>query len=161
MTRRETALRLYGRASDRPALAWSWVEQQLTDAGTFWVVGRTQGHPHPRPVWGVWHAQRLHLSLGSPALVRAVRQDPAVTVHLESGTDVVIVEGFAAAGLPNEQALIHAYNRKYDWDYRVEQYGHLTSVEPTTVMAWRAAGPAGRDSFAETGCWTFEASRKP
>src|SRR5262245_55546236 len=92
---RDRALRLYGQASDQARLAWSWVDGQLTDAGLYWVIAASDAHPHPRPVWGVWHAGQLYLSLGSPSLRQAVADDRAMTVHLESGTDVVIVEGWA------------------------------------------------------------------
>jgi hypothetical protein len=149
-------LHLYGALSERAPLAWPWVDEQITAAGTYWLVARTQGHPHPRPVWGIWHEQRLYLSIGSPVLLRAVREDPAVTIHLDSGTDVVIVEGVTSPSTPTRPALIQAYNRKYDWDYVVSQYGELTVVEPTKVLAWRTAGWAGRGSFQTTGCWVFD-----
>jgi hypothetical protein len=137
-------------------LAWSWVEQQLLGAGTYWVVARSPGHPHPRPVWGIWSEQQLYLSIGSPTLRRAIRAEPVVTVHLDSGTDVVVVEGLVAPSVPTSPALIQAYNDKYDWDYQVSQYGELTLVQPSKVLAWRTAGPAGRDSFQSTGSWVFE-----
>jgi hypothetical protein len=62
VTPQERTLRLYGTPSDQDPLAWSWVEEQLEAAGTYWLVAPTTGHPHPRPVWGIWHGQRLHLS---------------------------------------------------------------------------------------------------
>jgi hypothetical protein len=155
MVRQERRLALYGGPSDREPLAWSWVEAQLATAGTYWVVARGPGHPHPRPVWGVWHDERLHLSIGSPALVAAARAEPAVTAHLESGTDVVVVEGLATVGAPTGPDLLEAYRAKYDWDYDVAEYGPLTRLDPVKVLAWRAAGWAGRESFQQTGCWTF------
>ena len=87
------ALRMYGVVSDLDPVPWEWVEAQLTDAPTYWVV--PAGHPHPRPVWGVWVDGELHLSIGSLVVSRALRDDPAVAVHLDSGVDVVIVEGVA------------------------------------------------------------------
>ena len=155
---REQALRLYGAVSDRGPLAWSWVEEQLGAAGTYWVVARTPGHPRPRPVWGVWHARHLHLSVGSPGLLRALAQDPAVTVHLDSGTDVVIVEGTTGRD-PDERcppAVIEAYNIKYDWDYQVAQSGPLVVIRPQQVLGWRSAGWSGREGFQVTGRWTFD-----
>jgi hypothetical protein len=146
---------LYGGPSDREALAWSWVEGCLTVAGTYWVVPRSPGHPHPRPVWGVWHRERLHLSVGTPTFRRAVVDDAAVTVHLDSGTDVVIVEGVVAPPATTSPTALAAYDVKYDWTYQVDQYGDLAVVEPTKVLAWRSAGPAGRDGFRSTGCWVF------
>jgi hypothetical protein len=157
--RLEQELRLYGARSERTPLAWSWVEHQQADAGTYWVIARTPGHPHPRPVWGIWSQQQLHLSIGSPTLVQAIAADPVVTVHLDSGTEVVIVEGVASSSAPTAAALIQAYNHEYDWDYDVSQYGALTRVRPSRVLAWRTAGPAGRESFQTTGSWIFETLR--
>jgi hypothetical protein len=148
-------LRLYGSPSDRHPLDWSWVENQLADAGTYWVVAHSSGHPHPRPVWGVWLHRQLHLSIGSPAVRAALRTDPVVTVHLDSGTDVVIVEGRIATPTTAAGQVIDAYNRKYEWEYRVEDYGELTVIHPLTVLAWRTAGLHGRGSFQETGRWSF------
>jgi hypothetical protein len=154
----ERPLRLYGTPSDQEPLAWTWVEEQLAAAGTFWLVARTPGHPHPRPVWGIWHDQRLHLSVGSPALRRSIDRDPMVTVHLDSGTDVVLVEGTTGPTTEGRTPapVIDAYNAKYDWDYQVAQYGELVVVRPQRVLAWRTAGWAGRDSFQATGCWHFD-----
>jgi hypothetical protein len=146
---------LYGQRSERAPVPWAWVEHRLTSSGTYWVVPRTGGWPHPRPVWGVWLADRLELSIGSPAVMRAVLTAPEVTVHLDSGTDVVIVEGLASSGSTPPEAL-EAYNRKYDYDYQVGAYGELTRVTPVTVLAWRAAGWAGRESFQQTSSWRFD-----
>jgi len=133
------------------------VEAQLGAAGTYWLVARTPGHPHPRPVWGIWHGQQLHLSVGSPTLRRAVDLDPVVTVHLESGTDVVLLEGtISRTNDETPSSVIQAYNAKYDWDYDVAEYGELLVVRPQRVLAWRTAGWAGRESFQATGCWHFD-----
>jgi hypothetical protein len=159
VARQAKDLRLYGALSSRAPLAWPWVEQQLIDAGTYWVVARTPGYPHPRPVWGIWTEQQLYLSIGSPTLVQAIRAEPVVTVHLDSGTDVVIVEGLVTPSEPTPAASVQAYNHKYDWDYDASRYGALTRVRPSKVLAWRTTGPAGRDSFQTTGSWIFDDPR--
>jgi hypothetical protein len=148
------ALHLYGQLSATPRLDWDWVDSQLKAAGTYWVVARTQGHPHPRPVWGIWENDHFCLSIGTPVTLRAVALDPVVTVHLDSGTDVVIVEGRAAGAASGTEA-IDAYNQKYDWSYDAGQYGPLQRVDAGVVLAWRTAGWAGRDSFQQTGRWDF------
>jgi hypothetical protein len=130
------------------------VQTQLEDAGTYWVVARGAGHPHPRPVWGVWHADVLHLSVGSPIIARALEVDPLATVHLGSDTDVVIVEG-TVTGHRTDAAVLWRYDKKYDWRYDVDEYGPLTAIEPVTVLAWRSAGWAGRDGFTASGRWRF------
>lgn len=147
-------LRLYGQDSDKEALGWDWVDGQIRDAGTYWVTARTQGHPHPRPVWGVWLDGRLYLSIGTPATLEALSADATVTVHLDSGTQVVIVEGRTVEA-PSDSAVVAEYDRKYDWSYEADKYGPLTCVVPERVLAWRTAGWAGRDSFQQTGKWTF------
>jgi hypothetical protein len=111
---RPAPLRLYGGPSNTPSLDWAWVDGQLRSAGTYWVVARTPGHPHPRPVWGVWRNDRLCLSIATPATRRALERDPVVTVPLDSGTDVVIVEGRVLSRV-SEPDVIAAYDEKYDW----------------------------------------------
>jgi hypothetical protein len=153
---RAKPLRLYGSVSELAPLPWDWVDAQLRDAGTYWVVGRGVDVPAARPVWGVWHDLALHLSIGSPTVRAALDADPRVTVHLPSGTDVVLVEGaVTGTGAPDE--LVRAYDDKYDWRYDVGEYGPFTAVEPSIVMAWRAAGRDGRDSFQTGGRWVFDA----
>jgi len=148
-------LRLYGRPSGRAELDWAWVDGQLSVAGTYWVTARTEGHPHPRPVWGVWRGHRLYLSVGTPRTSEALAADPRVTVHLDSGTEVVILEGRATGPSSDAEVLAH-YDRKYNWSYDLSVYGPLTCVAPETVLAWRTAGWAGRESFQQTGRWRFD-----
>lgn len=145
---------MYGAPSTEPGLAWSWVDERLTAAGTYWTIARGGSHPHPRPVWGIWAEQRLHLSIGSPVISGLLAAAPDVTVHLDSGVDVVIVEG-RVGGKTEDQELYDAYNKKYDWNYSTDEYGPLTTIVPTTVLAWRSAGWAGRDGFQQTGRWRF------
>ena len=147
---------MYTQVVDYDLLPWADVQRQLEEAGTYWVIAQGPGHPHPRPVWGVWVDDTLRLSLGSPVLRRELAADPTVTVHLDSGTDVVIVEGTASEleGVDVAPSLA-AYDRKYDWKYDADTYGPLTLVRPSTVFAWRAAGPAGRDGFKAAARWRF------
>jgi hypothetical protein len=147
-------LRLFGAASEDPPLEWTWVDDQLAAAGTYWLVAATDRHPHPRPVWGVWLGGVLQLSVGGPVLRRQLVASPEVTVHLDSGTDVVIVEGWAGETSPDEHAAaIAAYDAKYDWQYTIDEYGPLTTVRPQRVLAWRSGGWAGRDGFTQVGRW--------
>ncbi len=146
---------MYGQPSDSAPLDWGWVDQRLREAGTYWVVSQGAARPHPRPVWGVWTDNTLNLSIGSPTVTGDVEQHPLVSVHLDSGTDVVIVEG-AVTGSTEDLDLLRSYDVKYDWDYAVDEYGPLTKVAPSKIMAWRSAGWAGRDGFQQTGRWRFD-----
>lgn len=148
---------MWGDERQDPPPAWSWVKEQLSRAGTYWVISRSPGYPHPRPVWGVWVSDKLFLSIGSQVIARELGTDPRVTVHLESSTNVVIVEGRAGPVSDSDvlDAFASAYNSKYDWQYSVETDGSPTQIEPERIFAWRAAGEAGRDGFTEAVRWTF------
>jgi len=147
-------LRLYGSVTDLSEIPWSWVHEQLAVAGTYWIAGRGDGAPHPRPVWGVWLDERLRLSIGSPVVRRLIAADPIVTVHLDSGTDVVVVEG-EVTGADDTEATIESYEAKYEWAYDLAELGPLTVVRPKTVLSWRSAGWAGRAGFQAGGRWSF------
>jgi hypothetical protein len=149
---------MYGEPSGLTPPEWEWVAKRLATAPLYWVVSATVGWPHPRPVWGVWLGDRLCLSLGSPHLRRDLARDGRVTIHLESGTDVVIVEGRVADSDVTESVLAH-YDEKYDFAYDVGRYGALLAVAPIKVMAWTAAGFAGRDGFTSGAVWTFVEDR--
>lgn len=143
-------LRLYGRVNDCHPPEWAWVDRELERAGTYWIGSRGHRHPHLRPVWGVWNDRTLFLSIGSPTIARELEEDPTITVHLESGTDVVIVEGHAS-GTCVEPRILERYDAKYDWNYTIDEYGPLTLVVPSVVIAWRSADWAGRGGFRSAG----------
>lgn len=147
-------IRMYGEQSDLPALEWDWADQRLAQAPLYWVIGATAGWPHPRPVWGVWDGALLCVSLGSPGLRRSLEADPRVTVHLESATEVVILEG-RTVSTDAVTSAVARYDVKYDYSYDLAQYGPFTAIEPVKVLAWTAAGPAGRNGFSSAGAWTF------
>jgi len=148
-------LRMYTAPTEHDELPWAWVEEQLASAGTYWVSGAGADGAHPRPVWGVWDDGQLHLSVGTPSLRRALAPGTSATVHLDSGTDVVIVDGIVW-GMTDDPLAIAGYDAKYDWQYAVADYGPLLVVDATTVYAWRTRGPAGRDGFAASGKWRID-----
>jgi hypothetical protein len=88
-------------------------------------------------VWGVWLADGFWFSTGSLARHNLVA-NPQITLHLESGDQVVIVEGVAAAvtGTHRLQGFLAAYNPKYDWD--------VTATDDQVTDSAGAAGPAFR-----------------
>ena len=58
-------------------------------------------------------------------------------------------------GRTEDDELLAAYNTKYDWDYTVAEYGPLTTLAPSKVMAWSSTGWAGRGGFRRSGRWRF------
>jgi hypothetical protein len=123
-------------------LPWTWVVEQLSAARNYWIVtSRATGRPHAMPVWGLWLDEAVIFST-DPASVkgRNLAARPEVVVHLESGDDVVIVEGRAQqlAGSELPAGFVDAYDAKYG--HRVDTsdpaFGFYR-LRPSTVLAWR------------------------
>ncbi len=126
---------------------WGYIEQRLTAAKNYWICSvRPNGKPHAIPVWAVWVDGCIYFD-GSPETRHAqnIARNPNVAVHLESGDDVLIVEGTvqilktAAPGLGKK--LAQAYTTKYvDEGYspQPDQWdnGGLFQVRPQMVLAW-------------------------
>jgi hypothetical protein len=134
---------------------WSWVEQQLTGARSYWIcTTRDDGRPHAMPVWAVWVADALLFSTDPSSLKgRNLAARPDIVVHLDSGDDVVVLEGrvspMASSRLP---AFVDAYDAKYG--HRVDtdnvDYG-LYELAPDRVLAWREADfPSSATRFRRT-----------
>lgn len=129
-------------------LPWSWAEQRLVAARNYWIVTvRPTGVPHARPVWGVWRTSTFWFSTGSLAR-HNLAANPEITVHLESGDEVVIMEGTArrVAGAELAPALPD-YNAKYNWSARATEEGVTDddgaagpayAVAPRVVFGWEA-----------------------
>jgi pyridoxamine 5'-phosphate oxidase-like protein len=100
-------------------LSWSHAEALLETAPNYWIsTVRPNGRPHATPVWGVWVDGALYLD-GNPVTrwARNLAANPAVSVHLESAEDVVILEGTvedlpAVEGYLAEQ-IVTAWDGKY------------------------------------------------
>jgi hypothetical protein len=134
---------------DNPAsyLDWSWVAAQLTDSKNYWLCSvRPNGRPHVVPRWAVFIDGKIYYD-GSPETrhARNTELNPNVSVHLESGDQVIILEGITeAAGKPTlelDTRLVEAYRRKYaqhgyspdpgQWDE-----GGLYVFTPRQCIAW-------------------------
>ncbi len=84
----------YGVPEDEEGmLPWSHAEERLMFAKNYWVTTASdQMKPHAVPIWGVWLDGMLYFGIG-PRSSRNISVNPQVSVHLESGDQVVIVEG--------------------------------------------------------------------
>lgn len=85
----------YGIPKDtKGLLPWSFAETRLTKAMNYWVcTAGKNGVPHARPVWGVWVDGTLCFGGHGVRWDRNLSENPEVSVHLESGDEVVILEG--------------------------------------------------------------------
>lgn len=123
-------------------LPWSWVEERLLAARNYWIcTTRPDGRPHSAPVWGVWFANALYFGTDLQSFkARNLETNPAVSAHLESGDEVVIIEGQAEfiSLTPNLIApLDESYLAKYQLKFSEAADGAaILRIQPQTVLAW-------------------------
>ena len=128
-------------------LPWSHVEKRLAEAKHYWLCSvRPNGRPHAVPKWAVYLQGKIYFD-GSPETrhARNIAKNQFVVLHLESGEDVIIVEGVAkASGKPPFELAVQIaqeFSKKYaDRGYgpQPDQWnaGGLFEIEPRTVLAW-------------------------
>jgi PPOX class probable F420-dependent enzyme len=97
-------------------LDWSWAEERLAAARNYWVVtSGADGAPHSMPVWALWLDDSLVFSTSpSSRKGRNLARDPRVVVNLESGEEVVVLEG-RVEETPLDGSIADAYEAKYDF----------------------------------------------
>jgi hypothetical protein len=142
----------YGIPEDADGLlTWEHVERRLRDATEYWMATtRPDGRPHVVPRWGVWVDGAFHYD-GSPTTRHAqnLRTNASTVLHLESGTDVVILEGSSRPAEPVDSAalgqrLSAEFARKYgEKGYRPgpdswsgADAGGLSIFRPAKALAW-------------------------
>jgi hypothetical protein len=115
-------------------LPWSWAAERLAKAHNYWVA--TVG-PHATPVWALWRDGALVFSCSARShKALDIARDPRVVIHLESGAEVVIVEG-KAEPTKVDTSMLDEYERKYA--FRPESADGWFRVELKRVLAWTEA----------------------
>jgi len=129
-------------------LTWDEVAQRFSAAQNWWVATSGESGPHAVPVWGVVVDDALHFyGEDSTARSRNLAHDARLVLHLESGSDVLVVHGTATRGeaagaYPRVNA---AYAAKYtdpsDLEYLPDAAGmegaRLWTLTPTKAIAWK------------------------
>lgn len=123
-------------------LTWGDAVQRLEVARNYWLAtARPDGRPHVVAIWGMWVDDAFYCG-GAPETrwLRNVAANPAVALHLESGDQVVIVEGEMALYTPDSdlaarlnQASLAKYGVASDPNDASEATWRL---QPRTVLAW-------------------------
>ena len=140
-------------------LTLEWVGERMATARNYWIgTSRRDGRPHAAPVWGVWMDERLLFSTGAPSQkARNIARSAEVIAHLESGDDVVIIEGHAVVVTDaGARSRFDAdYKKKYDFDpgAAADPTSLVYRVEPRTILAWREKdfpGTASRWRFGQS-----------
>ena len=131
-----------GGADPGALVPWEELRGWAEGARNYWVVtAGADGHPHAMPVWGLWLDDRFLFSTDPGSRKgRNMAANPEVVVHLESGDDVLVVEGTAErvtdAGLLAR--MVDLYERKYDIRIETGDPGMgVYLVLPRVAFGWR------------------------
>ncbi len=120
---------------------WQIVEGWLGEARYYWLAtARLDGRPHVIAIWAVWIDEHLYFTT-SPETVtaRVLADNPRALVHLESASDVTIVEGICNRLAPDEvpSDVVEAYATKYGSRIGAEDEGMpYFEFRPSLVLAW-------------------------
>ena len=139
----------YGVDTAKVYVEWESVRDRLVESPNYWLATtRPDGRPHVVPRWGVWLDDRFWYD-GSPETlhVRNLEHDPSCVLHLESGTEVTILEGKSLRPEPIigeiGRRLAAEYVRKYGPRYTPtpdawsgELAGGMRTIAPERVLAW-------------------------
>jgi len=134
---------LYGLKVRKQYLPFSHAEERLTRSRNYWIcTTRPDGRPHSIPVWGFWMDGAVYFGTArSSRKARNLAHNAAVSIHLDSGDDVVIVEGTAVEADLTDRATF----KKLDAASRTKYKMPLTTipgesvvycVRPRVVLAW-------------------------
>jgi len=130
--------------NDKGLLPWSHVTDRMTQAMHYWIctVG-TDGRPHVTPVDGLWFDDKLYFS-GSAQTRRNrnLAANPAVSIHLDSSDDVVVLHGDAHLHTPDHALALELTKgsaEKYGYGPSPEDYEKMGIYifHPRVVFAWK------------------------
>ena len=137
-------------------VAWEWVEERLASARNYWIATvRTGGRPHVSPVWGLWMDGRVRFATDAKsAKARNAFRNPACTVHLESGDEVVVLDGELERVV--DASLLRQFNSAYATKYQLnpESGGDnapVFALNAKVVLAWLE-----KDFPSTATRWKFE-----
>lgn len=76
-------------------LPWGRASERLEGSRNYWIhTTRRDGRPHAKPVWGLWFEGRFYFATNPKSVDgQNISANPSLSVNLESGDDVVILEG--------------------------------------------------------------------
>jgi hypothetical protein len=119
-------------------LPWEHVTERLEKAPNYWVgTIDQQGRPHVVPVWGVWVEGTLYFGGGPETRwSRNLAANPQVAVHLESGSDVVILEGTVERITDPKNALVERIDDAYEAKYQMRHGIPFWVLRPAVAFAW-------------------------
>jgi Pyridoxamine 5'-phosphate oxidase len=120
-------------------LEWAWADERLAASRNYWIGSADEdGRPRAIPVWGIWIDDSV--VFGTNARFRKARnldRDARVVIHLESGDEVVILEGEVET-IEATDEIADAFGPKYDWrpDVGGDDSTRWYRLRPRLAQAW-------------------------
>ena len=146
----------YGISSkEEGLLSWSWLSERMGKARNYWVgTTRPDGRPHSMPVWGVWVDEALYFGTGSDTRkAHNLAENPAMLIHLESGDEVVILEGVAQVA--EEAAVLSLVDDAYEAKYKMRAVSENKNAVWYTLKPRIALGWTEKEFPANATRWVF------
>jgi hypothetical protein len=123
-------------------LGWEWATERLERAHNYWLATASEkGRPHAAPIWGLWLDDAFWFSTARDSRKgRNLAVNPQAAVHLESGDEVVILDGpveeIGDAGALAR--LAEAYGAKYTLEITFDGGTSVVyALRPARAFAWR------------------------
>lgn len=136
--------------------AWDAYAARIAASRNYWIAStRPDGRPHVMPVWGVWlDGQLLFATDRTSRKGRNIAASPAIVVHLESGDDVIVLEGAPreATGADLLTLYVNAYDAKYGLRPDPADPNAMTyAFRPSVAFTWLES-----DFRATAARWSFD-----
>jgi PPOX class probable F420-dependent enzyme len=133
-----------GLKSGSGLLPWKCVVEQMAQARNYWIgTVRPDGRPHVMPVWGIWLNETFLFSTSRGSQkARNLSRNPRLVVHLESGDDVVILEGTAEEITDPVllEQFAEAYQSKYQFRPGIQDTKNVTyALRVRVAFSWLEA----------------------
>ncbi|MEM8532809.1 MAG: pyridoxamine 5'-phosphate oxidase family protein [Chloroflexota bacterium] len=126
--------------SEDDLLTWDWVIEQINHSLHYWLsTTRSNGYPHVVPIAAIWYDDALYFSVSKQSVKgRNISNQPNVALHLESSTNVFILEG--QTQLANDDVvqahITTPYTRRYNFTPPTGQSNQWYKLAPQRVLGW-------------------------
>ena len=128
----------YGISKDSAGmLTWKFVRDRMLKAHNYWVAtARPDVRAHVMPVWGLWFDEAFCFGTDPNSVKgRNLAKNPHAVVHLESGDEVVILEG--TVDMVKTPAAVKRFANEYNVKYKVRPEAGFYRLKPKVALAWR------------------------
>lgn len=118
-------------------LPWTHVIDRMEAARNYWIgTASIGGVPHAVPTWGVWMEGSLYFGGGPTRWARNLAENPRACVHLESGDNVVIVEGMVGRVEDRGDPVVRRVEEAYEAKYNFRHPPPFWVLRPRVAFAW-------------------------